>query len=331
MAISHCGEEFVVIEVTAAAPEAPEAMGSKPKFWFQHEELGRCLYKQARPGGGEDWAEKIACELCKLLGIPHAHYELASWRGLRGTVSLSFLPANAALLHGNEILVESQPDYPRSQSGSRGYCRVPQHTLDAVLSVIGSESRLVVEPPFDWDPPPDVVDDAGKVFLGYLMLDAWIGNQDRHHENWGLVLRPATEEERKQKVLEGYAHLAPTYDHASSLGCNETDETRQNRLTTTDEGYTVRAYVEKARSKLFARTEDVQPLTTLDAFRQAASRFRAAARVWLDRLANVSESDTMELLRRIPSDRISGIGIDFTQEVLKVNRRRLVEHPGDLT
>jgi serine/threonine protein kinase HipA of HipAB toxin-antitoxin module len=56
------------------------------------------------------------------------------------------------------------------------------------------------------------VDGADDVFLGYLMLDAWIANLDRHHENWGLVLT---------KDITG--HLAPSYDHASSLaGCGKT-------------------------------------------------------------------------------------------------------------
>ncbi|MEG3898961.1 MULTISPECIES: hypothetical protein [unclassified Microcoleus] len=44
------------------------------------------------------------------------------------------------------------------------------------------------------------------------MLDAWIGNTDRHHENWGFV------EVRASKTPQVIAHLAPTYDYASSLG-----------------------------------------------------------------------------------------------------------------
>lgn len=66
--------EFPVIIVTEEAYEGSEneALGSKYKFWFQHEKLGRCLYKQTRANSGEDWAEKIASELCAMLGLPHA-------------------------------------------------------------------------------------------------------------------------------------------------------------------------------------------------------------------------------------------------------------------
>jgi hypothetical protein len=54
------------------------------------------------------------------------------------------------------------------------------------------------------------------------MLDALIGNTDRHHENWGLVLQGTSDHQDLR--------LAPTFDHASSLGRNETDERREARL-----------------------------------------------------------------------------------------------------
>ncbi|MEH1947324.1 MAG: hypothetical protein V7K77_10255 [Nostoc sp.] len=69
-------ELFPIIDVPLDAPEADEDLGTKVKFWFRHQYLGRCLFKKARPNTGEDWAEKIAAELCELLGLPHANYEL---------------------------------------------------------------------------------------------------------------------------------------------------------------------------------------------------------------------------------------------------------------
>ena len=46
---------------------------------------------------------------------------------------------------------------------------------------------------------------SGIFFVGYVLLDAWIANQDRHHENWG-ALRHGDE-----------LRLAPTFDHGASL------------------------------------------------------------------------------------------------------------------
>ena len=71
-------QPFPIIVVPTDAAVATEAMGTKFKFWFHHPELGYCLYKQARPNTGEDWAEKIASQLSELLGLPHARIELAT-------------------------------------------------------------------------------------------------------------------------------------------------------------------------------------------------------------------------------------------------------------
>ncbi|NEP10149.1 MAG: hypothetical protein F6K14_08015 [Symploca sp. SIO2C1] len=97
-------EAFPIVEVSQDAPEESEVMGTKEKFWFNDQERGLCLYKKARLGTGEDWSEKIAAELCKLLGLPHADYELATFDGSWGIISPSFLPEDGSLIPGNEIL-----------------------------------------------------------------------------------------------------------------------------------------------------------------------------------------------------------------------------------
>jgi len=62
-------------------------VGSKEKFWYTRKDGYRWLFKTNRPNTGEDWAEKIAAELCALLGLPHATYELAEWTPKRGVIS----------------------------------------------------------------------------------------------------------------------------------------------------------------------------------------------------------------------------------------------------
>lgn len=289
-------------------------MGSKPKFWLRLPEYGRCLYKQTRPGTGEDWAEKIAAELCGLLGLPHAEFELARWRDTRGVVTPSFVPEGACLVHGNEVLRKVLPGYPPAPASSRQFCRIPQHTVDAVFDVV-----RILEPPLDWSAPRGI-DSAVGVFVGYLLLDAWIGNTDRHDENWALLARVRENHE------DGFSlHLAPTYDHSSSLGRNENDERRIARLTTKDRGFSVAAYVERTRSALYHREDDRRPLTTIEAFVEAAGHSRDAARAWLGRLADVSAEDTRSLLHRVPNDRISGPAIQFAQAILERNQRRLLD------
>ncbi|BAY01135.1 hypothetical protein ACOWPH_26375 [Anabaena sp. PCC 7938] len=107
---------FPIIEVPLDASQEIEDLGTRIKFWFYDDNLSRCLFKKARPNTGEDWAEKIATELCKLLGLPHAEQELAIYRGEKGTVSPSFLRGewkNGTLITGREILAQKLPDYPQ--------------------------------------------------------------------------------------------------------------------------------------------------------------------------------------------------------------------------
>lgn len=137
------GDKFPIITISPEAPEESEAMGTKEKFWFRHEELGLCLYKKARQNTGEDWSEKIAAELCKLIKLPHAEYELASFNNEKGTISKSFLFDNSSLITGNEILAQICLDYPGDIND------LSQHTLSNIFSVFTNNS---VDLPLNWIP-----------------------------------------------------------------------------------------------------------------------------------------------------------------------------------
>jgi hypothetical protein len=297
-------DEFPILLVTQEAYEASsnETLGSKYKFWFYHQELGRCLYKQTRVNLGEDWAEKVASQLCELIGLPHAVYELAStWTGDRGIVSLNFVPQGGILVHGNELLSSIVPNYP-----TFGTYGISQHTIDVVLRVIEDES---VNLPIGWTPPSGI-QRAVDVFVGYLLLDAWIGNGDRHHENWG-VIRVQTE-----STSEETEYLAPTYDHASSLGRDLSDSQRQKR--------SVEAYANKCFSAFYGSVEDRKTLKTFDAFSLVAHRYPEAACLWLAQLENISPADILNIFNRINRSRISPEASNFARAILEINKHRLL-------
>lgn len=300
--------QFPIVEVPLDAAEAEEAMGTKFKFWFQHPELGNCLFKQARSNTGEDWAEKIAAELAQLLSLPHATYELATWQGQPGIISPSFLPKNTALIHGNDILAGLVSSYPRSQ----GY-RLSQHTMTIVLEAL---RRPGLQLPLNWTPPTGIAE-AISAFIGYLLLDAWIGNGDRHHENWGFVVQQP----------RGTPHLAPTYDHASCLGRELLDTKRQQRI----QSGAVRQYAEKSRSAFYQQESDRQTLLTFDVFAAIAYDYPRSAAIWLDQLAQIPLQEVKALLTRIPNSRISPIALEFGYQMLEINRSRLMRLREDLT
>jgi hypothetical protein len=299
---------YPAITVPAEAGDILEQIGTKPKFWFSDELSNRWLFKLNRSEGqnrtGEDWGEKVACELSQLIGLPHAQYEFAVWKGQDGVVSLSFVPPSGRLVAGNEVLVSLDKNYPKER-----FYRVRQHTLRLVLKLIGYRD---IRPPMGWIECAGI-QSAVEVCVGYLLFDAWIANQDRHHENWGFVVSP-----------ERIVHLAPSFDHASCLGWNETDETRLERLTTRDSRRAMNRYVERALSAFFSSSNTSKPMTTLDVFKEAARLQPAAAKAWLDRLRQINQNVIYDIFDQIPAGRQSAVGKQFAAKMLELNQNRLL-------
>ena len=295
---------FPVVSVEDAAPEFPEQLGTKEKFWLRIEGR-RYLFKIGRPGTGENWAEKIAAELAGLLGLPHAHYDLAVWKGRKGVISPRIVPKHGRLILGNELLAAIHTDYPASRIR-----QVREHTLGRIYALLTSEA---ISLPPGWVSPGVQIDSAYDLFIGYLLLDAWIANQDRHHENWGLIGQ------------QGKIYLAPSYDHAASMGQNETDVTRQDRLTTRDNGRHIRTYATRARSAIYDSKTSKKALLTLELFTRAADKSPEAAKIWLDQLRKIEENTVQGLFGRLPDGEITPLGRKFALSLLELNRQRLLD------
>lgn len=219
-------------------------MGTKQKWWLAHRSSGRMvLLKLARPNTGEDWSEKVAFEIAKCLGIPCPRVELATLEQCWAVLCWDFIgrrhfigtpePTLRSLIHGNELLLERDPDYPVNER-----YRVSAHTVASVLEVLQATDHAGRANVLDGERG-----DGFDMFVGYLLLDALIGNTDRHHENWGIITSPGR---RKQ--------LAPSYDHASSLGRELTDAKRSARLGSSGRG-TVGGYAAKTSSAFWSETD----------------------------------------------------------------------------
>lgn len=289
-----------------------EPMGTKRKFWYDDESLGRVLFKEVREGSGEDWSEKVASELCGIMGIPHAHYELALWNGKKGVITPTVAKNGERLVHGNELLIEMDPDYP---SKSAQY-RMPAHTVGAIADVL---TRRKVAVPDAADLLPPALRDGLDVFIGYMMLDALIGNSDRHHENWGVLIQGPS------KAGEEAETLAPTFDHASCLGRNEPEARMIARLSTRDRGFSVEAYADRCRSAIFGDVSDSRPLAPLEVFRQFREIRPEAASVWAQRAGLIQAETLRAILDNVPPGRMSAAAKELVVRMTMYNRDRLVE------
>jgi hypothetical protein len=301
---------FPIIRVDSREAETPEQLGTKRKFWYWANDGTYMLFKAEERGTGEDWAEKIACELCTLLRLPHVHYDLAVdlASDTPGVVCATCAPKPMAMGLGNQLLQEIDPAYPL---GSK--YKVRGHTIDAVVTIV----ELLERPPAPFrDCLPTGIDTALAVFIGYVMLDAWIANQDRHHENWGALRTPA-----EPDIL----YLAPTYDHGASLARNVLDTEKKERMESSDRGRQIPAFARRARSAFYADPAQTRPMTTLEAWEAFSQRLPGADRIWLDCLRAVEQDAVEAILAEIPPQRMSHISREFTRELLVENRRRLLE------
>jgi hypothetical protein len=296
---------YPILIVPDNASTQLEQLGTKPKFWFEDDDGTETLFKEGYPGSGEHWAEKIACEVARQLGLPHAEYELATWRGRPGVVSPNLAAGKARLILGNEILAKVFSGYQASERR-----RDSQHTLLRVAAVLGNTASVAT--PAGWDCPQDIGDAFG-VFVGYLLLDALIGNQDRHQLNWGLI-----------RSSEGRLMLAPTFDHASSLGRNESDTVRNERMMTRDKGRGLDTYAQRARSGLYRSQGSPKPMLTLEALAEAQKLSPSAGGYWLQRLAAMPADACQTITRAVPDSMISEPARDFALRLMLVNRQRLL-------
>lgn len=298
------------VEILSDSSEI-EQLGTKEKCWIFDEEYsdGKLLLKFSRENTGEHWSEKCAAELCHLLGIPHAHYDLAFTDNRPCVISPNIIPDGYRMVMGNEVLHTKTSDYPQPILNGEKPVRVKEHTVTRVLGCLDADS--VKNPPSTYDLTGL---NAADVFCGYLMLDALVSNQDRHHENWAIMLDNIT----------GDRYLCSTYDHAASLGREMLDLEREERLTTRDKNRQVAAFVRKARSELFKIKTDRKPLTTVDAFRHAVESRPKAKKHWRERLESLTEDDIRVVFEQVPDSCISNFARRFAIEMVLENRKRLL-------
>jgi hypothetical protein len=162
---------------------------------------------------------------------------------------------------------------------------------------------------------PDGIQSALDFFVGYVMLDAWIANPDRHHENWAAIWHAS----------ENKMRLAPTFDHGAALARNLLDSDRAERLTTKDHNRTIDAFAVRGKSAFFESADDTRPMELREAFQAFSRNAPEAGKAWLKRLRSLNQDAVCGIVESVPAKRMSETGKRFTVELLAVNGRRLLE------
>ena len=298
---------YTETDVTEWEVLSDETLGTKPKRWLRDAGGDTWLMKDTtfsrlHDGStirkGDDWSERVACGVAEALGLPAARVELAFKRGtderLLGVISRDMLVgADGSRIHGPEELIDGNEllDEPVTVGNRGGY------TVEAVRGALNGvlAPRESPEGATAWD-----------VFVGYLLLDAVIGNTDRHEENWAVISGP-----------EGL-RLAPTFDHASCLGFQLDDGQRVDRLLTRDRGYTPEAYADRARTPFAGQPHPVDVVAQALVMSATGSNLH-----WFGRCADIDA--LARPIWAIPAERMSAPAREFAERVLTRNCQRLLD------
>ena len=278
-------------------PTGVEPMGSKKKFWYRDRKGAWWLFKYPRGTSGEHWAEKVAAEVAGRLGVPHCSVELAIFDGNPGTVSQSFVDERQGekLFLGNQALDETVSEYDPNMS-----MRQLDYSLENILRAL--------------DEKTDDPNDSKRQFAEYLVLDAVIGNTDRHHENWG-ILRTRIE------TSPGWTRtLDPSFDHASSLGRELSDEKRDMRLCENRIGhYAERGSRGKRGRGIHWSSSDERAPSPLELVRLAAHGEPDLFRPAISRLEKLDDDSLREIVNRVPDDWMSSAAREFAIALMRYN------------
>lgn len=246
-----------------------------------------------------DWAESVAATIADRLSVPAAAARLAQRGGAEGVITRNVRPLDYDMDTGRLAMLDRIDvhlrDSLRDRTASIG------HSLDNIRRTLDG----YVAPPqgASW-----AACTAYDVFVGYLVLDALIGNGDRHEQNWSVL---------RARSSEGPADaLAPAYDMESSLGFQLTDDARAARLRDP-------AALESFASKGLARRFDGDLKTPLvDLAARATQTCSDSGRARIARLLGSIERADFEALLACQGG-VSEVTRMFAGAVLKINGRRI--------
>lgn len=176
----------------------------------------------------EFWSEIIASAIGKLLGFDVLNYDVALNNGQLGCLSKSMIDAEHQQLdEGYKWLLRNNMDYNIDNHEA--------YTFQIIDSTLQHQfpNRAFI-----------------NNIISTIVFDSIIGNEDRHQENWGIIVSFS---KRRTRGLSSYTfqfveyNYAPIYDNGSSLGRELTEQKVKNIL---NDQIQLDSYINRGRSEI---------------------------------------------------------------------------------
>lgn len=221
-----------------------------------------------------------------------------------GCAVKSFLKKHEVLVHGNELLAGRIKGYDKNKQWGQA-----DHHFQNIVATL---EKLFPDPKFR--------ESASLRLVGYFVLDALVGNTDRHHENWGIILRRVavpTPSKSQGLSMRLQASIAPTFDHGSCLGRELLDE-RAELLLAEPRG--IHRYIRKATGGIFADDQARKGLSPMALVERIAATYPALVKPWQNRVGGLPADFALPLLDRIPDHIMSQTSRKFVVAFLEQTR-----------
>lgn len=190
------------------------------------------LKKKEKDYTYEFWSEVIASEVGQMLGFNTLRYDVAAYKQRLGCLSkLMINPSKEQLIEGYKWINLYQNTYDAEDRNAYTF-----QVIDAALNGLFKGKGF------------------SESLISALVFDSIIGNEDRHQENWGIIVSTEITEEsrgfiftKKTPVPKIAYKFAPIYDSGSSLG-RELREEKVNQMLT--DKVQLEAYINRGQSEI---------------------------------------------------------------------------------
>ncbi|MDE7128002.1 MAG: HipA domain-containing protein, partial [Bacteroidales bacterium] len=178
----------------------------------------------------EFWSEIIASEIGDALGLEILHYDVAWKDNCLGCLSKSMIDQeNEELQEGYKWLTGFDAQYKVNDKEA--------YTFQAIERLMANRFKQ-----------EGFIKDIIKI----IIFDSIIGNEDRHQENWSIIVRNKRTDHntlfrRKRADIESSYKFAPIYDSGSSMGRELTDSKISQMLK---DSVQLEAYIKRGQSEI---------------------------------------------------------------------------------
>lgn len=270
------------------------------------------LFKKSRGVYPEQfWAEVVAFHVGCLCGVPVARtfpaYDtrtgecgaLSEW--LYGHLD----QPRESLLSGGVFMKAAIKDYDFRRGRQHSFA-----TIELVCRVLANPSQLT-------NASPRLDEDWPEAWARMLTFDALIGNTDRHHENWGFLVR-------SRRRAPAHFRLAPAFDNGTSLG----HEWSNAQLARFDDPRVLLRYIERGCHHMRWHVEDAYQAGHAELLQKLLERYPQV----FPAMRSVLAFDAAELDRRLQGLSALAVPVTLSPEragfmlrLLRARRDRLLD------